>query len=214
MRAPVAVAISRWKMSERAATGEALIGPNAVLQLLPQIEKICGASRLSHMLAEAGLPRTPDGRDMIPEIHAVRLHQMLRREEPERSGAMAAAAGKGTARYILQHRIPKPIQRILKALPAFMSARLLSKAIAHHAWTFAGSGKFQLQGSWTFKITDNPIVRGETSQTPLCLWHAAVFEYLYRELVHPDVNCVETSCCAQGSVNACIFELTVTMGRG
>ncbi|MEL7258851.1 MAG: hypothetical protein AAFN80_13550, partial [Pseudomonadota bacterium] len=54
-----------------------------------------------------------------------------------------------------------------------------------HAWTFAGSGQFECVSPWTYRIEDNPVVRGEISQAPLCTWHAAVFEHLYQVLVHP-----------------------------
>ncbi|KQB95786.1 hypothetical protein AL073_13950 [Loktanella sp. 1ANDIMAR09] len=50
------------------------------------------------------------------------------------------------------------------------------------------------------------IVRGEVSETPLCHWHAAVFETLFRRLVDPRLRCVEESCCAVGAP-ACRFVL-------
>ena len=58
----------------------ALIGPNAVLQLLPEIERIGGEARVAQMLAEAGIFDVPDGTKMIPEGAAARLHQVLRRD--------------------------------------------------------------------------------------------------------------------------------------
>jgi bacteriochlorophyll 4-vinyl reductase len=36
-----------------------------------------------------------------------------------------------------------------------------------------------------FEIADNPVVRGEHSETPLCHWHAAVFERLFSALCGP-----------------------------
>jgi divinyl protochlorophyllide a 8-vinyl-reductase len=44
----------------------------------------------------------------------------------------------------------------------------LGKAIARHAWTFAGSGRFRVVAPLVFEIADNPIVRGEVSDVPLC----------------------------------------------
>ena len=203
---------NRWRTSEDvrpAGQTGALIGPNAILQLLPQIERTLGAVRVVQMLVEAGVLEVPDGRQMIPEGDAARLHQVLRRDEPGLAPELAAQAGQATADYIMAHRIPKPAQLVLKLLPTKMAARALSAAITKHAWTFAGSGSFATQGPWMFEIKRNPIVRGELSDAPLCHWHAAVFEHLYRTLVHPHVICRETSCCAVPGQNVCQFQLSM-----
>ncbi|MEO1138130.1 MAG: bacteriochlorophyll 4-vinyl reductase [Pseudomonadota bacterium] len=196
-------------MSETPQRDAGMIGPNAVLQMLPQIKKIGGDQLVTRMLWSAGITHVPDGTQMIPEGQAARLHRLLRKEEPELAPALAAAAGRNTARYILVHRIPKPVQVILRVLPAHAAAHLLSRAIAKHAWTFVGSGKFERLNAWTFQITNNPVIRGETSDKPLCTWHAAVFEKLYRALVHKSCRCVETSCCALRKNSACEFRISM-----
>ncbi len=122
------------------------------------------------MLAEAGLRDVPDGTCMIPETDAAHLHQLLRRTAPDLAADLASEAGRGTADYILAHRIPKPVRIVLKLMPAPLAARVLSQAIAKHAWTFAGSGAFRVVSPWCFDIADNPIVRGEHSAVPLCHW--------------------------------------------
>jgi divinyl protochlorophyllide a 8-vinyl-reductase len=203
----VVAARNRWRTSEDVPNG-ALIGPNAILQLLPQIERIGGSAQVARMLADAGVTQVPDGSHMIPEGDAARLHQLLRREAPEVAPQMASEAGRATADYILAHRIPKPAQTILRILPATLAARALSKAIAKHAWTFAGSGVFRVVSPWCYEIAQNPIVRGEHSVTPLCHWHAAVFARLYQVLVHPDCTCRETTCCAACNGTVCRFEIT------
>lgn len=195
-------------MSEDAHRG-ALIGPNAILQLLPQIERIGGEARVAQMLAEAGVFDVPDGSRMIPEGDAARLHQVLRRDEPQLAPGLAAEAGRATADYILAHRIPQPAQWVLRALPSRLAAGMLSRAIAQHAWTFAGSGRFRVVSPWEFEIARNPMVGGESSATPLCHWHAAVFERLYRVLVHPRAACRETQCCASAGGGPCRFEVRV-----
>lgn len=203
---------SKWRTSEDArATGHtgALIGPNAILQLLPQIERTLGEARVVQLLAEAGVFEVPDGSQMIPEGDAARLHQVLRRDEPDRAAELAARAGRATAEYILAHRIPRPAQLILKGLPAPLAARALSGAIGKHAWTFAGSGAFVAKSPWRFDIAQNPIVQGEHSEGPLCHWHAAVFEHLYRKLVHPRAQCRETYCRAMPGHSICQFGLTI-----
>ena len=160
------------------------------------------------MLDLAGVEEVPDGTSMIPEEEAARLHRVMRIRAPEAAPELALLSGTGTADYILAHRIPRLAQSVLKALPAPLAARALTAAIRKHAWTFAGSGRFEPQSPWTFDIHDNPLIRGETSDTPLCAWHAAVFERLYRVLVAPDCRCVETRCHAQHGHDRCRFEIT------
>ncbi len=198
---------SKWKMSDGVQT-EGVIGPNAILQLLPQIEGIGGQAQVARMLADAGVDMVPDGSQMIPEGQAARLHQALRRDAPEMAPLLASEAGHATARYILAHRIPVLAQRALRALPAGLAARALSRAIAKHAWTFAGSGHFRVVTPWVFEIAQNPIVRGEHSPIPLCHWHSAVFTQLYQTLVAPDCRCTETACCAVTGHGACRFVVT------
>lgn len=189
------------------ATDTGLIGPNAILQLLLVIERLGGEKRVGELLSNAGLQDIPDGSAMIPEVDAARVHQQLRIEEPERASRLVAEAGRLTGDYILSHRIPRMAQALLKMLPASIAARLLSKAITRHAWTFAGSGTFEAIDAWTFKIRNNPIIRGEHSESCLCDWHAAVFQRLYAEVVHPECRCVETSCGAQVGSDCCRFEI-------
>lgn len=188
-------------------TAPGLIGPNAILQLLPVLDGLGGPRRRASMLDAAGIQVIPDGLSMIPEADAARLHRQLRLEEPERAPRIAAAAGRETANYILANRIPRPAQWVLKLLPRGPAARVLSRAIARHAWTFVGSGRFHVLDPWTFEIVENPLIRGESSSVCLCHWHAAVFERLYQSLVAPSCRCHETSCGAQGNHSRCRFRL-------
>ena len=83
----------------------------------------------------------------------------------------------------------------------------LARAIARHAWTFAGSGRFGVVDPWTFRIAGNPLIRGERADRPICHWHAAVFARLYQDLVAADCTCIETSCAAEGGRDLCVFEV-------
>jgi len=194
-------------MSEDAHAPAGVIGPNAVLQLVPILDRAVGPDRRAHILARAGIFDLPDGSGMIPETSAARLHSALRAAEPEMAPALAAHAGLATANYILGHRIPTPAQWVLRALPKGPAARLLSRAIAKHAWTFVGSGRFHVIDPWTFEIEDNPLIRGAQSDTCLCDWHAAVFARLYQALVARDCMCMETRCAASHPGNRCRFAL-------
>jgi len=184
------------------------IGPNAILQMLPVLEEEGGALLRERILSSAGITQIPNGTTMIDEGPAKHMHQALRREVPEDAARIAAEAGRRTADYILAHRIPRQAQLLLKILPAPMAARILSRAITKHAWTFAGSGQFTCRAPLSFALARNPIVAGEHSGAPLCHWHAAVFARLYQTLVHPNARCIETACCAQGAP-ACRFDITL-----
>ena len=191
---------------EDAQKSEALIGPNAILQFLPLLDETFGVSAREALLQEAMVMRVPDGSKMIPEGGAVRLQQILRHHAPRLAPVLAEQAGAATADYILAHRIPAIAQRVLKLLPRYLSAQLLSRAISAHAWTFVGSGVFEAESPWLFCIRDNPMVRSEFDDGPLCDWHAAVFTRLYQVLVGPDLVFRETECCAQPGVERCRFE--------
>ncbi|MEE4121394.1 MAG: bacteriochlorophyll 4-vinyl reductase [Paracoccaceae bacterium] len=190
------------------ADGGARIGPNAILQMVPVLDAHTGADIRRSLLAEAGVLDLPDGSGMIPEGPAAALHQALRRRLPHEAPQIAREAGLGTGDYILAHRIPRPAQALLRVLPARLAAPILARAIARHAWTFAGSGTFAIAARTplTFTLADNPVVRGERSAVPLCAWHEAVFERLFRSLVSPRARVTETQCCAQGAP-ACRFEV-------
>jgi divinyl protochlorophyllide a 8-vinyl-reductase len=193
---------------ESPAHGGARIGPNAILQMVPVLDAHTGPDVRRSLLAEAGVIELPDGSGMIPEGPAAALHQALRRRLPHEAPQIAREAGLGTGDYILAHRIPRTAQALLRVLPARLAAPILARAIARHAWTFAGSGTFAIAARTplTFTLVDNPVVRGERSAVPLCAWHEAVFERLFRRLVSRSALVTETQCCAQGAP-ACRFEV-------
>lgn len=186
------------------------IGPNALLQLAPVLERAGGVGLREAIFAAGGVQGLPGLDAMIPEGPVAAVHQALRARLPDRAAELAAEAGGRTADYILANRIPKPAQTLLRHLPRALSGPLLARAIAANAWTFAGSGGFRVVSTrpMVFQITDNPVVRGEQAATPVCHWHAAVFAGLFAALVDPRVQVTETACCACGAP-ACRFEVTL-----
>ena len=157
-------------------------------------------------MAAAGIFERPRDDGLMPEAPVARVHQALRAIEPQMAPSLAWAAGERTAQYLMARRIPQAAQVVLKLLPPGLAGPLLSWAIARHAWTFVGSGTFSVAAPLTFEIADNPIVRGEFSEVPLCDWHRAVFETLFRTLVDARLRCEEETCCAMGA-RACRFVL-------
>jgi len=182
----------------------ALIGPNAILQMLAPLDRHLGRSARDVLLKDAGIACLPDGHAMIPEAQAVALFRVLAAAHPEASTRVTAEAGAGTADYILAHRIPRRAQAVLRLLPAPLATRALARAIARHAWTFAGSGAFRISARrpLTFEIATNPLAVMPGG----CAWHAAVFARLFLALADPAIQVKETACCARGAA-ACRFEI-------
>lgn len=180
-------------MSAGAAEG-ARIGPNAVLQLIAVLDRAEGRRVRDRVFAGLRLPAPDSG--MIPEAEAVAAHRAVRAALPDRAEALLAEAGLATADYILRHRIPAPARWLIRAMPAKFGAKLLARAIARHAWTFAGSGRFRVAGfkPLVFELTGNPLaVKGRA-----CVWHAAVFRRLFAALVWPHCRVDEVDCAGRG----------------
>jgi divinyl protochlorophyllide a 8-vinyl-reductase len=186
----------------------AKIGPNAILQLVPVVEDAAGADMTKHLLTMAGVFELPDpDAGLMDEGPAARLHQALRAEMPEVAPMLAREAGWRTGDYILAHRIPKgataPAAHARPARRADPRARGGKTRL-----DLLRLGRVPAGLTWpvVFEIVDNPVVRGEHSETPLCHWHAAVFERLFSTLCGRDWRCAETRCCAQGAAS-CRFEM-------
>lgn len=185
----------------------ARIGPNALLQLVPVLDQALGPAARTALFDGADVAVPPPDAGMWPEAEVVRLHRALVQTHPDHAPAVLRDAGLRTADYILAHRIPGPAKRLIRALPAPLAARLLTAAIARHAWTFTGSGHFAVE-RWKplcVSITRNPLACG-AGEPCGCRWHAAVFERLYSTLVWPSVKVIEIVCCARGDP-ACRFQI-------
>lgn len=187
------------------------IGPNAITRVAEVLPALLGEAGTRALFDSAGLGehlRTPP-QHMVDETDVARLHRALRQQLGHGLAAeVARSAGMRTADYLLANRIPRPVQWLLKRLPAALAARVLLQAIGRHAWTFAGSGHFQARAGRPCEvtITGNPLCRGVHSPLPACDFYAATFERLFQVLVHPSVQVRETACEARGDP-ACVFEL-------
>jgi divinyl protochlorophyllide a 8-vinyl-reductase len=199
-------------MSEIAGPAAAArIGPNAIIRLVEALDQDRGPEAVAGLLEAAGLQQYSGAlpTEMVDEQEVTRLQATLR----EQLGIDAARrtsrdAGLRTGDYLLANRIPRPVQRLLKILPARLASRVLIAAIRRNAWTFVGSGVFDGQpGRPTrLKVTDGPICRGARADEPLCDFYAGSFERLFSRLVHPDARVTETACQANGA-ESCVFEV-------
>ena len=205
-------------MSATALPGAGLIGPNAITRVAQVLPAWRGTAWAEQLFERAGLLRhwRSPPEQMVQEDEVRALHAALREAMPaDEAAAVSRAAGRATADYLLGHRIPRAVQRVLKLLPAPLAARVLLKAITQHAWTFAGSGEFSViwprargpgSAQVVLQIRNNPLCRQLRTGAPACDYYAATFERLFQVLVHAGARVQETACEACGD-DACRFEL-------
>lgn len=181
----------------------ARIGPNALLQLTAPMAAHLGRDAAGQVFSAAGVRPPPADSGMIPEDQVIAVFRTLAAQHPAQARAILRAAGAATGGYILANRIPRPAAWLIRALPAGIGARLLAAAIARHAWTFAGSGRFwhAFGPPLVLEIAQNPLAVPGLAQ---CDWHAGVFQRLFAALTWPDAHVHEASCCARGA-DACRF---------
>jgi divinyl protochlorophyllide a 8-vinyl-reductase len=196
-------------MSE--AMPQARIGPNAVIRLVEALDACENRAVTTKLFKLAGVEdyvaHPPE--KMVAEDQVTKLHHQLRgMVDGNRARSVSWIAGLRTAEYLLANRIPKPVQRLLRFLPARLGAFILLKAIGSHAWTFAGSGTFSWRLGKPIKlsISDCPLCRGDRTTAPCCHYYAATFERLFRELINSNATVIETECIAAGAP-ACCFEI-------
>ncbi|MFO1306361.1 MAG: bacteriochlorophyll 4-vinyl reductase [Burkholderiales bacterium] len=193
------------------AAPRARIGPNAITRVAQALELRHGRETAARVFARAGLaghladPPT----HMVPEDDVTALAHALRDTlPPDAAVEVAREAGRTTADYLLARRIPRPVQAVLRVLPAALAARVLVGAIARHAWTFAGSGEFAARWGRQLELSvrGNPMCRGLRTDAPACDYYAATFERLFRALVQRDARVAEIECEAAGGT-ACRFSV-------
>ena len=190
----------------------ARIGPNALIRTAEALTARLGEPTCRRVFAAAGLDAyvTTPPTAMVPESEVVALHRAVRATlDGPTADAVMHDAGVRTARYLLAHRIPRPAQRLLRALPARLAARLLLQLVARHAWTFAGSAELEIVPGKPARVIfhGSPLARVEAADRPVCAFYVATFETLFRALVDAGTIGRETVCAATGA-EACTLELS------
>jgi divinyl protochlorophyllide a 8-vinyl-reductase len=191
------------------------IGPNAITRMAEALNDQFGPSLRLQLFEHAGLlhhlvkpPEHMVAQDEVRSLHLAVYGHL----PPDQAAEVARAAGFATGNYLLAHRIPRILQTVLKRLPAPLAARVLLAAIARHAWTFVGSGRFVAQPpAWdatgvVVTLHNNPLCTQRHSPYPVCHFHAATFERLFAALVHPATRVHELSCEASGG-DGCRFDI-------
>lgn len=152
---------------------------------------------------------------MINERDVAALHSAVEDLYPAHAQAIAREAGARTAAYIAANRIPALAKWVLRVLPAPLASRLLVRAIAKHAWTFAGSGTFGVISTSpvVLEIAKNPLAARRHYVRPSCHWHVAVFAALFSILLRKRYSAHEVTCCSAGAA-ACRFSISEHQMRG
>lgn len=189
----------------------ARVGPNAITRVGEALDALYGRATTHAVFADAGLTgyldAWPDA--MVDEREVAGLNRALHAHLPEAGfRRVARDAGRRTGDYLLAHRIPKPVQALLRPAPAWLASRVLLQAIARNAWTFAGSGAFDAAAGRPCVVTiqDCPLCREIRADHGVCDTYTGTFERLFRALVHANAAAAETACQATGAP-ACRFEI-------
>jgi divinyl protochlorophyllide a 8-vinyl-reductase len=187
------------------AEGPRLIGPNALIQTAAALHELEGESAAAAVLDAAGEPQVREHppEDMVDERRFAALVATLVHDLGEaRAERVLVRSGSLTADYLIANRIPQPFQWLVRRLPRDLGLRLLLGAIASHAWTFAGSGRFRYElhgeGVVELAIEDCPACRGLVTEQPVCGFYAGTFERLFRRLVDDRLRVRESGCQACG----------------
>jgi len=193
------------------------IGPNAITRVAEAMRSHLGEQATAELFGsiqlQSYLAQPPQA--MVPQDDVSRLHARLRAAlGPEEARRIGREAGRRTGDYLLAHRIPRPAQFALRWLPPAIAARILVRAIARHAWTFAGSGTFSFSigsagrgaGSLRLSIASCPLCSRIRADAPACDHYAATFERIFVDLVSARSTVLETDCQASGATR-CVFEV-------
>lgn len=191
----------------------ARIGPNAVLQTFRALREL-EAPEVARQVDPGLAPADEWPAGMIPEGWFAALVRELRAALPaSRSEAVLRRSGHHTADYVARHRIPAAFRGLLRLLPARLSIPLLLRAFRRHAWTFAGGGRFGIEGPFpgTLLLDGCPTCRPDAAaglEGYAGAYYEAAFEGLLR-IAAPDVRVREVACQALHAP-LCRFEIALT----
>ena len=180
------------------------MGPLAILCVHTAMTDLAGEEEAQSLLRAAQIHRLPDRDEPVRETKVASLHQALRAEYPELAHRVLSRAGRMTADSVMDRRMSRRAQNLLISAPWPLAAWLLGKSTEQNAWTFSGSGKFEILNRVSFRLTNNPVIKGETAEDMICTYHAAMFTRFFSSLVHDQLTCTEVSCAARGD-KACEF---------
>lgn len=188
------------------------VGPNTLIQTLEAVRHQRGRAWSIYLAARAGLP-DPLPQTMVDErLFAALTGELLRELGAAETRLILAEAGEKTGHYVLHNRIPGFAKGGLRLLPRSLRLRSLMKAIAKHAWTFTGSGRFRhriVSGGAEFTLDPSLVCTVAGAAThPMGTYYAGAFRMLIRSLVDSRASVDETECTCRGA-ERCRFRVVL-----
>lgn len=188
----------------------AKIGPNSLIQTVRALKEVYGERKTFELLRKGGqgnlIEHLPG--EMVDEQAFISLAKMLYETlDTKQALKILRRSGQFTAGYLLENRIPRPVQVLLKLLPDAISLKILLTAIGKNAWTFAGSGTYSFVTGKAPTITIQHSILGKAlvpASETVCSYYAGTFERLLQALINPRCEVQETGCLATGS-DKCTF---------
>ena len=189
-----------------AGTTEARIGPNALIQSVNALREQYNEARIRTILCQCGQedllvtsPTTMVAEQAFADL-VVALADQLGIEPAQQ---ILWRAGQLTAGYLLQHRIPRPFQWLLRPLPHRLALQLLLLAVGKHAWTFVGSGQFSYIVGKTPELTVlTCLYPGEA----VCGFYGGTFDHLIHMLIAAQAQTRVTTSLATGQTK-CVYAI-------
>lgn len=189
-----------------ADVSEARIGPNALIQSVNALREQYTEAQIRTILRQCGqedlLVTSPT--TMVAEQAFADLVVALADQlgiDPARQ--ILWRAGQLTAGYLLQHRIPRPFQWLLRPLPHRLALQLLLLAVGKHAWTFVGSGHF------SYVVGKTPQLTVRTRLYPgkaVCGFYGGTFDHLIHVLIAAQARTEVTTTPDDGQTR-CVYSI-------
>ncbi|MFO1148672.1 MAG: bacteriochlorophyll 4-vinyl reductase [Alsobacter sp.] len=188
------------------------VGPNAITRIAEALSELDGRDLCRRVFSVAGLTHHLEAPPtaMVDENDVsalnVALYECLGMRRAE---AVASEAGRLTGEYLLCNRIPAAAQAVLRSLPRPLAARLLVRAIAKHAWTFAGSGTFSyaFDDGLKLRLERSPVCRHMQHHEPSCHYLTATFQRIFSAILGGGVAVEEVACSGSGAPR-CVFAVS------
>lgn len=191
---------------KQAGVAAARIGPNALIQSVNALREQYDAARIQSILHQCSqeallvsLPTTMVAEQAFAGL-VVALADQLGVAEAHK---ILWRAGQLTAGYLLQHRIPRPFQWLLRPLPHRSALQLLLLAVGKHAWTFVGSGQFSYVVGKTPELTVlTRLYPGEA----VCGFYGGTFDHLIHVLIATQAQTKVTTSLTAGQTT-CVYAI-------
>jgi len=179
---------------------------NMVLPLHQVLSDFAGPEIAERIYREAGLRYLPEPEEPVREKLVAEVHGAIRRAYPEDWKSIMTEAGEAAADIVATYRIPESAKTMLRRLPWPVATWMLMRSALQNAWTFSGSAEVSAPKTSSLKIDGNPAIRTHDSSEMVCAFQRALLQSLFRSIIHPRLECVETACEACGH-DHCGFEL-------